>query len=186
MSAPIRFNATARRLHWMMAAMIVAMLFIGVGMVASVSLRPALIHLHRPLGIAILLLAVLRLRNRLRNTPPALPATLPHWQKTAARASHWLLYALMLSMPVIGWAMLSAAGYPVQMAPSVVLPPIAPQDPTLYAALRAAHGWLGYLLFAVVLLHLSAALVHAWVHRDGVFRAMAGGGGGRSIDIGEN
>src|SRR5690606_24195086 len=133
------------------------------------------IDLHRPLGIAILVLAVLRLRNRLRSPTPALPSTLPQWQKTAAHASHWLLYGLMLSMPLIGWAMLSAGGFPVQMSPSFVLPPILPQDVTLYAALRTLHGWLAYLLFATVLMHVSAALLHAWVFRDGVFPAMARG-----------
>lgn len=177
-SNPTSFNPTARWLHWLMAAMILSMLFIGVGMVASVSARPWLIDLHRPLGIAILLLAVLRLRNRLRHRPPALPSTLPRWQQAAARASHWLLYGLMLAMPLIGWAMLSAGGYPVQMSASFVLPPIAPQDVTLYAALRAAHGGLGYLLFATVLLHVSAALMHAWVYRDGVFASMAKGRNG--------
>ncbi|MGH8084551.1 MAG: cytochrome b [Lysobacter sp.] len=170
------FNPAARVLHWLMALMIIAMLFIGVGMMASVSARPWLIDLHRPLGIAILLLAVLRLRNRLRHRPPALPSTLPQWQKNAAHASHWLLYGLMLAMPLIGWATLSAGGFPVQMTPSFVLPPILPQDVVLYAVLRAAHGWLAYLLFATVLLHVSAALMHAWVHRDGVFGAMAKGG----------
>ena len=173
-SCPASFNPTARVLHWLMAPLVIAMLFIGAGMVASVSARPWLIDLHRPLGIAILLLAVLRLCNRLRHRPPALPSTLPRWQKRAARASHWLLYGLMLAMPVIGWAMLSAGGYPVQMSPSLVLPPILPQDVVLYAALRAAHGWLAYLLFATILLHVSAALMHAWVHRDGVFGTMLG------------
>lgn len=172
-STPNSFNPTARWLHWLMAAMILSMLFIGVGMVTSISARPWLIDLHRPLGMAILLLVILRLRNRLRNRPPALPSTLPHWQKDAARTSHWLLYGLMLAMPLIGWAMLSAGGYPVQMSPSFVLPPILPQDVILYATLRAAHGWLAYLLFATVLLHVSAALLHAWVYRDGVFEAMA-------------
>lgn len=175
MNAPTHFNPAARWLHWLMAVMIVSMLFIGVGMVTSVSARPWLIDLHRPLGIAILVLVVLRLRNRLRNRPPALPSTVPRWQQTAARASHWLLYGLMLSMPLIGWAMLSAGGYPVQMTWSFVLPPIAPHDATLYAALRTAHGWLAYLLFATVLLHVSAALMHAWVYRDGVFAAMGKG-----------
>lgn len=175
MNVPTHFNAAARALHWLMAALIVAMLFIGVGMVASVSLRPWLIDLHRPLGIALLVLVVLRLANRLRHRPPAPPAALPRWQRIAAHASHWLLYALMLAMPLIGWAMLSAGGYPVQMTASWVLPPLVGSDPTLYALLRTAHGALAYLLFATVLLHVSAALMHAWVHRDGVFASMVRG-----------
>src|SRR5512139_33885 len=99
----LHFNGPARLLHWLMSTMIFAMLFIGAGMVASLSQRPWLIDLHRPLGIAILLLVVLRLANRLRNPPPPLPADLPHWQVLAAKASHWLLYALMFVQPLIGW-----------------------------------------------------------------------------------
>jgi len=175
MNASGHFDPRARALHWLMAVLIVAMLFIGVTMVASVSQRPWLIDLHRPLGIAILLLAVVRLAHRLRHRPPALPADLPRWQVRAAHASHWLLYALMLAMPLIGWAMLSAAGYPITMLGRLQLPAIVPHDPVLYAWLRDAHGWLARLLFATVLLHLSAALFHAWVRRDGVFSSMARG-----------
>lgn len=176
-TSPAHFNLLARILHWSMAAMIVAMLFIGVTMVASIHLRPMLIDLHRPLGIAIGLLALLRLYNRLRHRPPALPADLPAWQVFAAKASHWALYALMLAMPLVGWAMLSAGGYPIVLWPGMQLPAIVPHTPALYAALRSAHSLLAYLLFATVLLHVGAALYHAWVRRDGVFQAMARGGG---------
>ncbi|XQA63117.1 cytochrome b [Xanthomonas sacchari] len=169
------FNLLARVLHWLMAAMILTMLFVGVGMVASVSQRPWLLNLHRPLGIAIGLLVLVRLGNRLRHRPPPLPADLARWQQAAAHASHWLLYALMLAMPLLGWSMLSAGGYPIVLWPGVQLPPIAPHSPALYAWLRSAHGWLAYLLFATVLMHLCAALFHAWVRRDGVFSSMARG-----------
>ncbi|WP_421569985.1 cytochrome b [Stenotrophomonas sp. PD6] len=169
------FNLTARVLHWLMAALILTMLFVGVTMVASLQWRPWLVDLHRPLGIAILLLALLRLVNRLRHRPPPLPADLPAWQAAAAHASHWVLYGLMLAMPLVGWAMLSAGGYPIQMWPGVLLPPIVPHDPSLYAALRSAHSLLAYVLFATVVLHLCAALFHLWVRRDGVFQAMAKG-----------
>ncbi|MBS7458647.1 cytochrome b [Coralloluteibacterium stylophorae] len=169
------FDAFARGLHWLMAVMILAMLFIGVGMVASVHLRPALIDLHRPLGIAILVLAVLRLGNRLRSPPPPLPGDLPRPQRIAAKASHWVLYTLMFAMPLLGWAMLSAGGYPIPMFGGLHLPPIAPHDPDIYAVLRAAHGWLAYALFAVVLLHVAAALFHGLVRRDGVLSSMARG-----------
>lgn len=172
---PRHFNLTARVLHWSMAVLILAMLFVGIGMVASMSWRPTLVSLHRPLGIAILLLVIVRLFNRLGHRPPPLPADLPAVQVLAARASHWLLYALMFAMPLIGWSMLSAGGYPVTMFKGFALPPIAPHDATVYAVLRTAHTWLALLLFATVLMHLAAALYHAWVRRDEVFPSMARG-----------
>lgn len=181
-AASRHFNLTARVLHWSMALAIFTMLFIGVGMVASLSLRPTLVSVHRPLGIALLLLVIVRLANRLRHPPPALPSDLPHVQVLAAKASHGLLYALMFAMPVIGWAMLSAGGYPVMLFGGVALPPIAPRDATLYAVLRTAHTWLALLLFGTVLMHLAAALFHAWVRRDGVFEAMATGAPAPSAD----
>ncbi|MEE7493497.1 cytochrome b [Methylobacterium oryzae] len=168
-----RFNRPARLLHWTMAALILAMLLIGVAMVTSLADYHALVALHRPLGILILLLAGLRLVNRWRHAPPPLPADLPGWQKRAAHGSHILLYGLMLAMPLIGWAMLSAARDPVVLAGPVVLPPILPQDAMVYAALRRLHTVLAYGLFAVILAHLAAALLHALIRRDGVFASMA-------------
>jgi len=97
----VRFSATSRVLHWLMAVMVLAMLFIGVGMAASVSERYALlVSIHKPLGIAILVLVVIRFVNRLVNRPPPLPATIPYMQRLAAKASHILLYALMFLMPL--------------------------------------------------------------------------------------
>ncbi len=168
------FPPLARLLHWAMAVMILAMLFIGAGMVATVSEKHSLLlALHRPLGIAILLLAVLRLAVRLRHPPPPLPHDLPAWQRHAAKASHWLLYGAMIAMPLVGWAMLSARGDPVTMAGGWQLPPIVPQGPVAAAFLREAHAWLAYGLFLLILLHVAAALYHGLLRRDGVFSSMA-------------
>ena len=174
--APQHFNILARSLHWLMAVMILAMLFIGAAMMTSLHHRIWLIDLHRPLGVAILLLALVRLVNRLLSRTPPLPADLHVWQVFAAKASHWMLYGLMLAMPLLGWAQLSAAGLPIVMFSGVNLPAIAPNSPALYAWCHDAHSLLAKLLFAVVLVHISAALVHAWIYRDAVFSSMAKGG----------
>ena len=169
------FGLPARVLHWTMAVLILAMLFIGVGMVATVSAKHAwLLAIHKPLGIAILLLAVVRLIVRLRCPPPPLPADLPALQQLAALLSHWLLYALMIAMPLIGWAMLSAGGYPVMLGAGLRLPAILPQNALAFAWLRTAHGVLAYLLFLTFLAHMGAALYHGLIRRDGVLRSMAG------------
>jgi cytochrome b561 len=170
------FSAFQRLLHWSMAVLIVTMLFVGVGMVSTVSrLHDSLIAFHRPLGIALLALVILRLVVRLvRGTPP-LPADLPLWQRLGAHGSHVALYALMIAMPLIGWSMLSAGGYPIVLFGGVHLPPVVPHNVTLYAWLRAAHTWLAMALYATVLLHLGAALFHALIRRDGVLSSMARG-----------
>lgn len=170
-----RFTAIARVLHWLMALLILAMLFIGAGMVTAVSdLHDRLFALHKPLGIAVLVLAALRLLWRLWHRPPPLPVDLARAQVWAAKASHVLLYALMFLLPLVGWATLSSGGYPVTLGAGWVLPPILPADAGLYAWLRPLHRWLAYALFAAVLLHLAAALHHGLVRRDGVLAAMLG------------
>lgn len=167
------FSPLARLLHWLMAPLIVAMLFIGVGMVATVSrAHNTLLAIHKPLGLALLLLVVLRAGVRIKRGSPPLPDDMPASQRFAAKASHLVLYLLMAAMPLIGWAMLSAAGYPLPLH----LPPIAPHDTALFALLRALHTWLALALFATVLLHLAAALFHGLIRRDGVFSSMARGG----------
>lgn len=174
MSTGTRFTPVARLLHWTMFAMILAMLFIGVGMVSTVSERyHALVSIHRPLGITILVLAAIRLVYRLTHSAPPLPAAMPGWQRLAAHLSHVVLYALMLGLPLVGWAMLSAGAYPVVLYQELHLPAILPPDPMLYAVLRRVHRLLAYLLFGVFLAHLGAALLHALVYRDGVFASMA-------------
>jgi cytochrome b561 len=172
---PDRFSPVARTLHWTMAALILAMLFIGIGMVSTVEPYPTLLAWHRPIGALILVLALLRLAYRLRHPAPPLPADLPGWQKIAAHGSHWLLYAAMIAMPLIGWTMQSAGGFPVRLTRWLVLPPIAPRDIHLYGFLRSAHTVVAYCFFALILAHLAAALVHALIRRDGVFESMAGG-----------
>lgn len=171
---PPRFPLLLRIIHWAMAAMVLAMLFIGIGMVSTAGQAyPELLALHRPLGIAILLLAAFRLALRLSTRAPPLPADLPAAQRIAAKGSHILLYAAMLGMPLIGWAMLSAGGYPVQLAPGLVLPPILPEQITLFGLLRRAHSLIAFAFFALILAHLTAALIHALIRRDGVFEAIS-------------
>ncbi len=171
------FSGLQRALHWLMAIMVLTMLFIGVAMV--ITLKPrflTLISIHKPLGIAILALAVLRLGVRLRLGTPPLPEDLPRTQALAAKLSHVALYALFIAMPLVGWGMLSAGGYPIVLYGSLHLPEILPHNDQLHAILRTTHTVLAYMLFATILLHVGAALYHALIRRDGVFRAMAGSG----------
>src|SRR6516162_3410802 len=169
-----RFTPLQRLLHWLRAVCIFTMLFIGVGMVSTVKPKYLmLVSIHKPLGIAILVLALFRLAVRLRYGAPSLPADLPEPMRLGAQLSHYALYALMIGMPLLGWGMLSAADYPVVLFGGVHLPAILAQSDSLHTLLWNAHFYLAFVFFALVLLHVAAALFHALVRRDGVFYAMA-------------
>ena len=168
-----RFSPLQRALHWLMALCVLAMLFIGVGMVSTISARyVTLVAIHKALGIAILVLVILRLIVRLKRGAPALPRNLPEPMKLAAHLSHFAFYLLMIAMPLLGWGMLSAANYPVIVA-GVRLPPILPPSDSLHTLLWTAHKYLALCLFALIVVHLAAALFHALIRRDGVFRTMS-------------
>jgi len=169
-----QFTPLQKLLHWSMAVLILTMLFVGIAMVATVShAHQTMIALHRPIGIALLLLVAIRIVVRLRHGSPPLPDGMPVAQQVIAKGSHVVLYVLMIAMPLIGWGMVSAGGYPVTMAGAIHLPPIVPADVRLFALLRALHSWLAFTLFVVVLAHLAAALLHGLILRDRVFAAMA-------------
>ena len=169
-----RFTLLQRVLHWLMAVCILSMFFIGVGMVSTVMPKYLpLVSIHKSLGIAILVLVLIRIVVRLRYGAPALPPDLPEPMKLAASLSHYALYGLMLAMPLIGWGMLSAGAYPVVVFGGLHLPAILRQSDWLHTWLWNAHFYLAFAFFALVLMHLAAALFHALIRGDGVFQTMA-------------
>ena len=168
-----QFALQSRILHWLMAAMLLTMLLIGVTMVASLGDYHTLVAIHRPLGIMILILAAIRFVNRKFTKLPPFPPTMSRQERFIASSSEKLLYALMFALPLVGWGMLSAGQYPIVMFGPVHLPPILPANPSLYAVLRQSHTVLAYLLFATFLAHLSAVLFHTLIVRDRLLDRMA-------------
>jgi cytochrome b561 len=142
-------------------------------MVSSFGDYHRLVAIHRPLGILILILAVIRLTNRLFTTAPPFPPTVPRQEQFIALASERLFYTLMFALPLAGWGMLSAGHYPIVMFGSVHLPPILAASPRVYWILRKTHTILAYLLFGAFLAHLSAVLFHTLIIRDRLLRRMA-------------
>jgi cytochrome b561 len=167
-----QFTAFSRLLHWTMAAMVLTMLSIGVGMVVSLAHYHVLVSIHRPLGIAILILVVVRFVNRLLNPPPPFPPTMPRTERLAATASEFTMYGLMFVLPLVGWGMLSAARYPIVLYGSLHLPSILPHDAMLYAVLRKVHTILAYFFFLTFIAHFGAILFHTLIVRDGILNRM--------------
>jgi len=167
-----QFNVLARLLHWTMVAMVLTMLCIGVAMVASLANYHVLVSIHRPLGIAILILVVVRFINRQISSLPPFPATMSHMERQAAKATEFTMYGLMFILPLIGWGMLSAARYPIVLYGSLHLPFILPHNPTLYWVLRQSHTVLAYFFFLIFIAHFGAILFHTLIVRDGMLKRM--------------
>jgi cytochrome b561 len=168
----IQFPALSRVLHWTMAAMVLTMLGIGVAMVASLADYHTLVSIHRPLGVCILVLVVVRFVNRLLYPPPPWPATMSRLERWGATASEWAMYGLMFAQPLVAWGMLSAARYPIVLNGSVHLPFILPHNAMWYAVLRKTHTVLACLLFLAFLAHFGAILLHTLIVRDGMLLRM--------------
>jgi cytochrome b561 len=168
-----RFAVPSRVLHWLMAPMVIAQLLIGVTMVASLSYYPLLLAIHRPLGVLILAIAVVRLVNRLAHRPPPFLSTMSGAERRIATWSEYLLYALLLVQPLTGWAMLSAARFPVTLAGPLRLPGIAPRSIDVFAVLRECHNAFAFLLFLTFTAHMCAVLFHTLVLRDRLLDRMA-------------
>jgi cytochrome b561 len=172
-TAAPRFVLPSRILHWLMAPMVIAQMFIGVTMIASLAYYPLLLAIHRPLGVLILIFAVIRLVNRLTYKLPPFLATMGPLERRVASYSEYLLYALLLLQPLVGWATLSAAREPITMVGPFRLFPIAPRNIEVYAALRECHTVLAVLLFLTFTAHICAVLFHTLVLRDGLIDRMA-------------
>jgi cytochrome b561 len=168
----VQFTMPMRILHWLMVVMVLTMLCIGVKMVVSITGYHTLMAIHRPLGIAILIVACVRLIVRIFSPLPPFPPTVPPRERLIATTTECLMYALLFAMPLIGWGMLSAARYPVVMFGSVRLPYILPHNALLYWSLRKTHTILAYVFFFTFLGHFAAVLFHTLVVRDGLLLRM--------------
>ncbi|MBT0669847.1 cytochrome b [Novosphingobium profundi] len=167
-----KYNAGARTLHWLIAILIIANIAGGLlhePLEKVVSLMPA----HKAIGMTILVLSLVRLGWRLTWTAPAYPATMTPLEVLAAKLVHVVLYLFMLAMPVTGWIMASAGKYPLSWFGLFDMPklPVA-KDSVLAGIGHEMHEVGGYLLIALVLGHVLAALRHHFLVRDDILRRM--------------
>jgi cytochrome b561 len=170
-----RYTRTAIWLHWLIAALIVASFSLGVTMVDIPGLTPTKLKYfswHKWLGVTIFALACVRLLWRLRHPAPPYLDSMPRWQQKAAAALHFLLYILIIAIPVSGYFYSLAAGVPVVYLGIVPLPVFIGPEPELKAILKQVHYVLNMSLLAAVVLHVAAALKHQFIDRDDVLRRM--------------
>ena len=162
------YTRTAAVLHWLVALGIFSAFPLGLYM-HDLPLSPRKLQLysyHKWLGLCLLLLVLLRLAWRRWHAPPPLAATTPSWQRAAAQGTHHLLYLLMLLVPLSGWTMSSALGFPVVLFGVLPLPDLVGKNKELGELLKTVHAWLNYAMLSLVVLHVAAAVQHHFLIRD--------------------
>jgi cytochrome b561 len=170
---PGRYTRTAIALHWLMALLIFSAFPLGVYM-HDLPLSPTKLQLfsyHKWLGITILLAAAARLAWRVTHPAPALP-DMPRWQRIAAHGIHHLLYVLLFAIPLSGWLMSSAKGFPTVWFGVLPLPDLVGKNKELGDLLKAVHEALNFGLLLLVGLHIAGALKHHFIERDDTLRRM--------------
>ncbi len=170
----VRRPAALIFLHWatlILIALVVGIVFVREGFEEK-AVRTALINVHRSLGLAVALLAVLRIGVRLAKHPLPDSAPMPAMARLAAGTAHFGLYALLFALPLIGWALTSAHGRQVNFFGLVTLPPLVGADEDLADDLGDYHAAAAWLLLALIGIHAAAALFHHVVKRDDVLNAM--------------
>jgi cytochrome b561 len=168
------YSGTAIGLHWIAAALIVANLAFGLYMV-DLPLSPAKLKYyswHKWAGVTIFLLSAARLLWRLAHPAPALPSSMPAWQRTAANASHHVLYLLFFAVPLSGWLFSSAAGFQTVYFGALPIPDLLSKNQEVADILKIVHRYLNYTLAALVVVHVAAALKHHVVDGDDVLARM--------------
>ena len=168
------WTATAKLFHWVMAALIFAQIALGL-VAVSWHVSPTKLNLyvwHKSTGMLILALLALRLLWRLANPTPALPADMPAWERAGARLSHFLLYVLMIALPVTGWIVNSASNIPFRVFFLIPLPAIVAPDKAAADFFALVHRGLFVVLALVLVAHIGAALRHHFVKRNTVLIRM--------------
>jgi cytochrome b561 len=168
-----RWGAVTQSLHWLIVALIIMQVTLAtLADEAPPAKKLGLLAYHKSVGITILTLAVLRLVWRWLNPTPLLPTTLKPYERALARFTHVMLYVLLFAMPLSGWMMSSARGFPVSWFGFLQLPDLVPKSKPLFEALVVTHGTLAVVLGVVVALHVAGAMKHHFVLRDDVLRRM--------------
>jgi cytochrome b561 len=167
----MRYTGVAIALHWLIAALVVGQIAFGwylKSVPRKTPERTVYVNLHKSSGLTIGLLILVRLGWRLTHKAPPLPASIPVWQRTAARASHFTLYGCMLVMPAAGYLASNFSKFGVNLFNAVLLPPWGVDDRRLYAMFNTIHVVTSYVFVALIALHVAAALRHLYL-RDEIF-----------------
>jgi cytochrome b561 len=171
------YTALARALHWFTAALI--MIIIPLGLVIYFDLGGKLgdqiYDLHRSIGALVIPIVLVRIAYRLFHKPARLPDDISCIQRFMAHTTHWTLYALIIVQPFIGWIATSASRAPIPVFALFELPPIWAEQHGFSERMFVVHALIAFAIAVLVALHVTAALHHHFVRKDGILVRMIKG-----------
>lgn len=177
-----RYSTVAIILHWVIAGLILFNLYLALQFDSLRGLAKFnAFQLHKSVGLTVLMLSLARLAWRLTHRPPPLPADMPRWEKFGAQAAHWVLYGLMIGIPLTGWVLVSASptNLPTVIFKTVPWPHLGfihdlamPVRRALEDQVEQVHMLLGFGMGFLIVLHVAAALKHQFWNRDAVLGHM--------------
>lgn len=172
-SSATHWGLASRLVHWVTLLLLTVTVPLGafMGDLPKGAAKLRLFALHKSIGITLLALVVLRLAWRLIDRRP-LAAPMPAWQARVAAGLYALLYALLFGVPLAGWAMNSAAGFPLQWFGLVNLPALMKADKGLHELFEDLHGWAAWTLVVLVAGHAAMAFKHHFIDHDDTLRSM--------------
>ncbi|GAA0733041.1 cytochrome b [Sphingomonas japonica] len=171
-----RYTGGAIAFHWSIAVLVLVNVAIGLFGESLLAGIPNQMPVHKAIGITVLVLSIARTGWRIAHPAPPPPATLPGWQRLAARISHGAFYILLIALPLTGWLMVSGTEKRRELSWFGLFDiPYLPVGTAAGDAGHELHEMLGLLMAALIVLHVAAALRHHFVLRDGTLARMLPG-----------
>lgn len=169
-----QYGLITKILHWLLCILIIVQATGGLLFdEMSKALRSTIMPYHKSLGLLILLIVVLMILLRLFTPKPAWPVSMPKWERFAAKAGHAVLYLCLLIMPLSGWLMSTAAGWPPYFFGLGPIPmPGIPLDKALAGIASNVHSVVIWVLIVIAAIHIIAALRHHFFEKDNVLKNM--------------
>lgn len=181
-NASSQYTKVAIILHWLIALLVIGQ--IAGGLYAAelpreqAELKAALFNWHKSFGLLVLVLTVARIAWRFIHPVPPLPAGMAAWETLVMKATHFAFYALLIAIPMLGWALVSAhpkrSGIEFFGLPWPFLPfGEGAQSREAHEFYAELHEYGAFIMIGLIVLHVAAALKHQFVNRDGLMARMA-------------
>ena len=166
------YDNVAIALHWATAALVIANFALSQTWDWFAKPTKGLMEdTHMSFGV--LLTAVIIARILWRLIPGHQVSSLEAgWQRIASKATHYVLYVLLVAEATLGFAFRWGAGRPMEFFGAGIPPLIDEMSKPLRHELREFHEWIGWAIVIIAALHALAALYHHYVLRDRVLKRM--------------